>query len=139
MKHSLQNFGMGIDIVDIERFKKLPFSKNKDFYKKIFSDSEIKYCLKFNEPYEHFAAKFAIKESVIKSLGKKLPLTSIITDHKNLRPIVEIKNSSEYFFKVTLSHEEEFAVAVVMFEIDIEDAEVVMYLYRLNAFLLDTG
>jgi len=112
----LDKIGIGIDLVKIEKFKKLPFNNNANFYKNIFTPNEIKYCLKFSEPYEHFAGKFAIKESVIKSLEKKLSLTSIITDHKNLQPIVEIKNSSEYFFKVTLSHEEEFAIAVVISE-----------------------
>ena len=39
--------------------------------KKNFSDNEIKYCLKFNEPYKHFAGKFAIKEATMKSIEEK--------------------------------------------------------------------
>jgi len=112
----LDKFGIGIDLVKIDRFEELPFEKNPDFYKNLFTSSEIEYCLKFDEPYEHFAGKFAIKEAVIKAIGKKLPLTSIITDHKNSQPIVEVENSSEYFFKVSLSHEEKFAIAIVISE-----------------------
>ena len=112
----IENFGIGIDIVDINRFRETPFKEKITFYEKIFNKKEIEYCLQFKDPYPHFAGKFAIKESVIKSLGKKLQLTSIITDHKNLQPIVKIKNSSEHFFKVSLTHEEEFALAVVISE-----------------------
>jgi holo-[acyl-carrier protein] synthase len=62
---------VGIDLVKISRFKELQYTENESFYKKNFSDNEIKYCLKFNEPYKHFAGKFAIKEAVIKSIEKK--------------------------------------------------------------------
>ena len=42
----LDNIGVGIDLVEINRFKARPYSTNKSFYKKIFSDDEIDYCLK---------------------------------------------------------------------------------------------
>ncbi len=38
---------IGIDIINIEKFKKKEYVKNKKFYEKIFTSSEIKYCLKF--------------------------------------------------------------------------------------------
>ena len=41
----LENIGIGVDIVEINRFQEKPFEKNENFYKKIFSESEIKYCL----------------------------------------------------------------------------------------------
>ena len=56
-------FGIGTDIIDIMRFKVKPLKNNLNFYKKIFSDSEIKYCQKFRSSHEHFAGKFAIKEA----------------------------------------------------------------------------
>ena len=51
----MEIFNIGIDIVNIERFKKKEYAKNKKFYQKIFADSEIKYCLKFKNSSEHFA------------------------------------------------------------------------------------
>jgi len=66
-----KKIGIGVDIVNINRFRKKKFQKNLNFYRKILSESEIKYCTKFKSPYEHFAAKFAIKESVIKSIPDK--------------------------------------------------------------------
>ena len=59
---------VGIDLIQINKFKKIPYLQNESFYKKNFSNEEIKYCLKFSEPYKHFAGKFAIKEATIKSI-----------------------------------------------------------------------
>lgn len=112
----LEKIGIGIDLAKIEKFENLPFENNFNFYKNIFGQDEINYCLKFNNPYEHFAGKFAIKEAVIKAIGKKIPLISIITDHKNSQPTVKVDKLSEYFFKVSLSHEGNYAVAVVISE-----------------------
>ena len=112
----LDKIGIGIDLTKIKKFEDMPYEKNLDFYKNLFSKNEIEYCIKFKNPYEHFSGKFAIKEAVIKAIGEKIPLLSIITDHKDSQPIVKIENSSEYNFKVTVSHEEDFAMAVVISE-----------------------
>ena len=116
MMSMLDKFGIGIDLVNIQNFTKLPFEENETFYRNNFTSDEIIYCTQFSEPYEHFAGKFAIKEAVIKSIGKKIPLISIMTSHTNLQPFVKIKNNNDYNFKVTLSHENHFAVAVVISE-----------------------
>ena len=64
----MEIFNIGIDIINIERFKKKEYAKNKKFYQKIFTNSEIKYCLGFKNSSKHFAGKFAIKEAVKKSI-----------------------------------------------------------------------
>ena len=66
----ISSIGIGIDIVKVNRFRIHPYESHKRFYKKLFSKSEIDYCLKFKDPYKHFAGKFAIKEAVIKSISK---------------------------------------------------------------------
>ena len=50
----MEIFNIGIDIINIERFKKKEYTKNKKFYQKIFTNSEIKYCLGFKNSSEHF-------------------------------------------------------------------------------------
>ena len=110
-------FGIGTDIIDIDRFKSKPLEKNLNFYKKIFSDSEIKYCKKFRSSYEHFAGKFAIKESIKKSIKKNVRMTDIITSHINDKPNVEINGENNYEFIVSVTHENRFAVAVVISEL----------------------
>ena len=111
------NSGIGIDLVEIKRFKQLSFSENQSFYKKNFSDDEIDYCMKFNEPYRHFAGKFALKEALIKSIDKKISLSEIETSHFDSKPIVKILEDNEnYRFLASVSHENEFAIAVVICE-----------------------
>jgi len=112
----LGNFGIGIDIVDVSRFREKPFTQNEKFYKKIFHDSEIKYCLNRGDPSESFAAKFAIKESVIKAINNQIDLLDILTDIVNTKPTVLLQNDSSYNFLVSISHEKSFAIAVVISE-----------------------
>lgn len=112
----LEKFGIGIDIVEVNRFREKPFSENKQFYKKIFSDSEIEYCLNRNDPSESFAAKFAIKESVIKAINEQVELLDILTENVNLKPTISLLNNRSYNFLVSVSHEKLFAIAVVISE-----------------------
>ena len=116
MKKTLENFGVGIDIVEIERFRGKNYKKNKNFYEKIFSKSEIAYCLKFKDPYPHFAGKFGIKESVIKSVRDRIYFKDISSSNYMNRPLVELngKMAKKYSFLVSVTHEKEYAVAVVI-------------------------
>ena len=98
----IESISLGIDIVDINRFKKLDSKKNSKFFERVFSKSEIQYCIEFKNSSEHFAGKFAIKESVRKCVGNKIKFKDIITDHKKSKPIVKIKNKPEYLFQVSM-------------------------------------
>ena len=111
------NSGIGIDLVEIKRFTQLSFSENQSFYKKNFSEDEIDYCMKFNEPYKHFAGKFALKEALIKSIDKKISFSEIETSYLDSKPIVKILEDNEnYRFLASISHENELAIAVVICE-----------------------
>ena len=109
-------FGIGIDIVNINKFRNKHYKDNKKFYQKIFLDSEIEYCLKFKNSSEHFAGKFAIKEAVIKSLKKQIEFLDIITEHKDSKPIVKLKMENEYDFFVSVSHDKDYAIAIVIIQ-----------------------
>ena len=112
----IEHLKIGTDLVDISRFQKIPFSSKSSFYKKIFLPSEIKYCSKFKNPYEHFAGKFAVKEAVKKYINKKVSFLEIETFHKNSKPFVKIhgKYKNQFTFDVSISHEQNFALAVVL-------------------------
>ena len=112
----LQKFGVGVDIVKVERFQDKPYSKHKNFYKKIFLDSEIKYCLKHKNSAVHFSGKFAIKESVKKSIRQDVNFLDIETYYLNSKPKIKLKNNLDYNFLVSMSHEKEFAIATVISE-----------------------
>tara|TARA_B110000014_G_scaffold85206_1_gene58367 strand:- start:33 stop:386 length:354 start_codon:yes stop_codon:yes gene_type:complete len=113
----IEKFSIGVDITNIQKFKKKPFKTNESFYKLIFSNAEIRYCLKFKNPYERFAGKFALKEALIKSIDRKIKFSEIETSHLKSKPIVRIKKSGKkYNFITSLSHENNFAIAVVISE-----------------------
>lgn len=112
----IENIGLGIDIVEIRRFKEIDSKRKKIFYKKIFTESEIKYCQKFKDDYRHLAGKFAVKEAVIKSINTKVNFLDIITSNEKKKPTVRITKKNQYTFRVSISHEEEYTVAVVICE-----------------------
>ena len=110
----MEIFNIGVDIINIERFKKKEYAKNKKFYQKIFTSSEIKYCLEFKNSSEHFAGKFAIKEAVRKSVKEKVPFNKILTIHKYSKPKIVLKMKLNYGFLVSVSHEANIALAIVI-------------------------
>jgi holo-[acyl-carrier protein] synthase len=107
-------FGIGVDIEDISRFKKLEFNKNKLFYKKIFNENEIKYCMSKKEPYHHFAVRFCAKEAFIKAINKP------VKDYKEIK--IKTKNKKPYILwkgkthLLSLSHDKDKAIAFVIVE-----------------------
>ena len=118
MLEMIENLGIGIDIIEVSRFRRKKYEENRNFYKKIFAESEIKYCLKFKNSAERFAGKFAIKEAVIKSIPEKIGPRDIEIVYVNRKPRIRLKNSLEkkYNFIVSVSHEKEFAIGIVITE-----------------------
>ena len=112
----LENIGIGTDIVEINRFIEKPFEKNKIFYQKIFSESEINYCLARKNSAQTFASKFAIKEAVIKAIKKQIDFLDILTEYSDSKPIVRLEDDDSYNFLVSVSHEKLYAIATVISE-----------------------
>jgi holo-[acyl-carrier protein] synthase len=114
----IEKMGIGIDIADVNQFKKIPYTEKSNFYKKIFLDSEIEYCIRYRNSYEHFAGKFAIKEAVKKSIKTNVSMLNIETSHSRGKPIIKLggKLQGKYRFLVSVSHERDFAIAVVISE-----------------------
>jgi holo-[acyl-carrier protein] synthase len=114
----LNKFGIGIDLIKISKFENKPYLSNKNFYQKIFFDSEIKYCLKYKNHALHFSGKFAVKEALIKAINEKISLHEIKTYYKNSKPMVKVKSTldKKYNFIISVSHENDFAIAVVISE-----------------------
>lgn len=61
--------GVGIDLVEMERFKAAMKRHGDRFLEKLFTAEERRYCeAKWNR-LAHYAARFAAKEAVLKALG----------------------------------------------------------------------
>ena len=105
----------GIDIVEVKRFRDIPFEEEENFYKKNFDSKEIEYCLKFKDPYPHFAGKFAVKESFQKASRKLIPMIEIHTNHGDLgEPILTCKKIKCKKIEISISHEKSYAVATAI-------------------------
>ncbi|HYG39007.1 MAG TPA: holo-ACP synthase [Cytophagales bacterium] len=61
-------FGIGTDLVDVERIKK-KVESDQGFKEKIFTLHEIEYCETQTFKAENYAARFAAKEAFLKALG----------------------------------------------------------------------
>ena len=61
--------GCGIDIVEIARIKSAIDRWGRHFLDHIFCPEEIDYAQKHTNPFQHYAARFAAKEAVMKALG----------------------------------------------------------------------
>lgn len=61
--------GVGTDIIEIERMRRVLKRQGKRFMEKLFTADEQAYCLRHADSAPQFAARFAAKEAVVKALG----------------------------------------------------------------------
>jgi holo-[acyl-carrier protein] synthase len=61
--------GIGVDLVKIERIKKIVERHGERFLKRVFGPEEIVYAQKRKQPAIHLACRFAAKEAVSKAFG----------------------------------------------------------------------
>jgi len=66
----MTEWNIGVDIVDVARFRQLDYLSNRQFYERVFTSREIQHCLSFGDPAPHFAANYAAKEAVYKAMNK---------------------------------------------------------------------
>jgi holo-[acyl-carrier protein] synthase len=120
-------FGIGTDIVSVDRIKKS--LKNKNFLKRIFNKKEILKCKKLNTSINCFAKRFAAKEAFSKALGTGISNgisfnEIIILNKKTGRPYINIIGQTKKVLKkkfkgkktkvsLSLSDEKKYAVAFV--------------------------
>ena len=86
--------GLGVDIVEIERMKRI-LVRTPSFAERVFSPEERAYCDKMANPATHYALRFAAKEAVVKALGtgfsEGIGVRDIEVERaKNGRPIAKL-------------------------------------------------
>ena len=120
-------FGIGTDIVSIDRIK--DSLKNKNFINRIFNEKEILKCKKNNNSVNCYAKRFAAKEAFSKALGTGISNginfnEIVILNKKSGKPYINIigqtkKILNKKFKKkktkisLSLSDEKKYAVAFV--------------------------
>ncbi len=60
--------GLGVDLADVDRVERV-LGKYPRFAERCFTDHEREYAFRFASPARRFAARFAGKEAVMKSMG----------------------------------------------------------------------
>lgn len=117
---------VGTDITEVARIKKM-VQTHPQFISTVFTEKEIAYCQGKRNKCQHFAARFAAKESVMKAVGRGwlqgIQWTDIetvtlptgepkIEAHGTLKKVMKEKGIRS--FAVSLSHCKEYAIATVI-------------------------
>ena len=123
-------YGIGTDIVSVDRIKKS--LKNKNFLKKLFNKGEIAKCSKLINSINCYAKRFAAKEAFSKALGTGISnginFNEItVLNEKSGKPFIKLigntkkKINSKFKKKIkislSLSDEKKYAVAFVTISI----------------------
>lgn len=119
--------GTGIDIVEVFRMRDAISKWGDSFLTKVFTAKEIEYSSSKRFAPQHFAARFAAKEAVVKAFGvaRRYPLNwtdiEIFNDGEG-KPIISFSNDALKLKKmkkvseviVSMSHSKNYAVANVI-------------------------
>ena len=95
-------YGVGIDLVRIERMKDVVERWGKKFIERVFTKDEISYCYEKKNPYLSLAVRFAAKEALIKAIGSEVvvPLTDIeVISSENGKPVIKVNGKLKNFLK----------------------------------------
>lgn len=122
-------YGIGIDLVKIERMKGVVNKWGEKFLRRVFTENEITYCYEKKDPSLSLAVRFAAKEALIKAMGAKvaIALTEIeVVNHAGGKPVLQATGRLEQFIAdnsirqmhLSLSHEREYGIACVLLETD---------------------
>jgi len=120
-------YGVGIDLVKIERMKEVVEKWGQRFLERVFTENEISYCYEKKNPYFSLSVRFAAKEALIKAIGSAVPVSLTDIEVINVdsgKPFLKINGRIKDFFKeksiskahLSLSDEHEYGVACVVLE-----------------------
>jgi holo-[acyl-carrier protein] synthase len=119
-------YGIGTDIVSIDRIKKS--IKNKNFLKRLFCEEEITKCDKLIKSGNCYAKRFAAKEAFSKALGTGISNginfnEIIVKNKKSGKPFIQLNGKTLKMIKkkfkkkpniaLSLSDEKKYAIAFV--------------------------
>lgn len=119
-------FGIGIDLVEIDRIETVLNRKGSRLIDKILSEKEKElYLSQGNRGIEFLAGRFAGKEAVAKALGtginKQLTWKNIeILNMNSGKPFVNISSDywkdRDFIYHISISHVKKIAMAEVIIE-----------------------
>lgn len=121
-------FGIGTDIIEVERIKK-QLESNSGLKEKLFTINEIAYCETKKNKAQHYAARFAAKEAFLKAIGTGwrdgLQFNEVeVTKDQLGKPLIVLYGKTKEFvatinitnIQVSLSHIKDMVNAIVIIE-----------------------
>ncbi len=121
--------GVGIDIVEVARIRRMAEEHGERFLRRVFCPEELDYCFRVSDPFPHLAARWAAKEAVAKALGtgfaQGVMWRSICVVHApNGEPMVVLFGEAQRRAErmgvrkvwLSLSHTRDHAVAMTVME-----------------------
>ena len=122
-------YGNGIDIIDIERVRRVIRKYGNRFKKRCFSDNEIERSDKRLNSVESYAKRYAAKEACAKALGTGLARGVFwkdieVVNNQYGKPFIKLHGKAKDIFRnmdkvsdtkieVSLSNEKKYAIANV--------------------------
>jgi holo-[acyl-carrier protein] synthase len=120
--------GMGTDIIEVTRIERL-LSKQERFKERIFTQGEIEYCDKKKNNVQNYAARFAVKEALLKAIGTgwregvTFKEIEVVNNEKGKPELVlsgTVKGITEKMgvtnIQVSISHLKDLAIGMVILE-----------------------
>ncbi|MBJ6726312.1 holo-[acyl-carrier-protein] synthase [Geomesophilobacter sediminis] len=121
--------GTGVDIVEIARFERFLQQNNDALFRRLFTEAEMQYCSGKKLAAQHYALRFAAKESFLKALGTGLrdglcwKEIEVVNDALG-KPELKLSGVAEEKYRqagctacfVSLSHDAGSAIAMVILE-----------------------
>jgi holo-[acyl-carrier protein] synthase len=120
--------GIGVDLVDVKRFETIIFRWQHRFLRRVFTDTEIRYCNTKKHPAQRFATRFAAKQAFIKALFPRgqegIRFRDIEIIQQDERPMIHLSGKVETLARdhaigrihLMVSHDGDYGIANVVLE-----------------------
>jgi holo-[acyl-carrier protein] synthase len=107
--------GTGVDIIEVSRIEAAIERWGEHFLNHVFCPEEIEYAQTHKFPSQHFAARFAAKEAILKAIGDNAHVSwkdmKIVND-KHGRPVcIYADKKFKNKILISVSHTKRYAVA----------------------------
>jgi holo-[acyl-carrier protein] synthase len=119
---------IGCDLLEVARMEQ-QLGRDDEFRRELFTVDEIRYCESKHVPAQHYAARFAAKEALLKALASDQPVGAVwreveVTHDAHGKPQLILSGTLRELAEqrgvrrvhVTLSHTRELALAHVILE-----------------------
>jgi holo-[acyl-carrier protein] synthase len=121
--------GIGLDLVEIDRIRDIYRRHGERFVKRVLTEAERAYVLRYKDPAERLAGRWAAKEAALKALGtglgegmrwRDVEIRRAASGKPELvlhgRALARARELGASVFHVTLTHGDGLAVAQVILE-----------------------